>query len=79
MKLQSDKILHFLASGLIFMIILMFTQSLDWAFLIAILVGIGKEIYDYYKKGFADFYDVVADLLGIFFCIFLYFIKLQML
>lgn len=51
----SDKILHFVISYLIALV--------DPA--LAVLAGVGKEVYDYFGGGVADIYDLVADGLGI--------------
>ena len=50
-----DKILHFVISYLIALV--------DPA--LAVLAGVGKEIYDFFGGGTADVYDLVADGLGI--------------
>lgn len=51
----SDKILHFVISYLIALV--------DPA--LAVLAGVGKEVYDFFGGGMADVYDLVADGLGI--------------
>ncbi len=51
----SDKILHFVISYLI----ALFDPAL------AVLAGVGKEVYDFFGGGTADIYDLVADGLGI--------------
>tara|TARA_R110001592_G_scaffold79556_5_gene237686 strand:- start:388 stop:570 length:183 start_codon:yes stop_codon:yes gene_type:complete len=50
-----DKVLHFVVS----FIIALFDPAL------AVLAGIGKEVYDALGGGVADVYDLVADGLGI--------------
>lgn len=53
--LGPDKLLHFLVSYLIALV----EPAL------AIVAGVGKEIYDALGGGMADVYDLVADGLGI--------------
>jgi hypothetical protein len=50
-----DKLLHFVVSYLIALV--------DPA--LAVLAGVGKEVYDALGGGMADVYDLVADGLGI--------------
>ena len=71
---QQDKILHFFASGWIFLILNHFLDSIFICFLITFLIGIVKEIYDWKFRNGADFYDLVANLLGIFVSMFIYFV-----
>jgi hypothetical protein len=50
-----DKFLHFLVSYLI----ALFDPAL------AVVAGIGKEVYDAFGGGMADVFDLAADALGI--------------
>ena len=50
-----DKLLHFLASYFIAMI----DPTL------AVVAGVGKEVYDFFGGGMADIFDLAADALGI--------------
>lgn len=51
----ADKVLHFLVSY----VLALFDPA------IAVLAGVGKEVYDALGGGMADVYDLVADALGI--------------
>ena len=64
---QKDKQLHIVASAILTIAIYLLTKSLIIAGAGALLVGIGKEVYDYYhpKKHTADTKDVLADVIGI--------------
>lgn len=73
MKYQ-DKLLHFFASGWIFLMLNHFIYSITICFLITFLIGIVKEVYDWKFRNGADFYDVVANLLGIFITMFILFV-----
>lgn len=53
--LGPDKVLHFIVSYLIALV--------DPA--LAVLAGVGKEVYDALGGGMADVCDLVADALGI--------------
>lgn len=60
-----DKQLHFLACFLIAFIGGVITGRYIAAFGLTIVIGIAKEIVDYYsKEGTAEFMDIVADILG---------------
>jgi len=63
---KQDKLLHFFASGWIFLMLNHFIPSILLCFGITFLVGIIKELYDWKFRNGADFYDVVANVLGIF-------------
>lgn len=64
--LQKDKILHFVISALIVLILAPFIKIAP-AILIAAAVGLGKEvIWDYVLgKGTPDLADLLADIFGI--------------
>lgn len=69
-----DKITHFFTSGWIFAMMFSFLESIWITFLITFLIGIIKEVYDWKYRNGADFYDVIANLLGIFLTMFILFI-----
>ena len=64
---KKDKQLHILGSATLTVTIYLATKSLVYATVGTLLVGIGKEVYDYYhpKKHTADIKDVVADVIGV--------------
>ena len=66
---HKDKLLHFLCS---FFILHFFNAFLPliFAILISVVFGIGKEIWDEKKHSGWDWYDLLADTLGIIFAIF---------
>lgn len=66
LHIPSDKLLHFTCSAIITFICLLFTPKLI-AGSIALGVGIGKEIYNCYKKNPTGWSwgDLLADGLGI--------------
>jgi hypothetical protein len=63
---KQDKLLHFFASGWIFLMLINFTNCIFFSFLTTLLIGGIKEIYDWKYRNGADFYDIVANILGIF-------------
>ena len=63
MKYQ-DKIAHFAVSFMLTCILSVFV-NIYLASLIVLLVGIGKEIYDNYKRGGYSWKDILADIGGI--------------
>lgn len=65
LKLQFDKYLHLNAS----LILTSFFSPImgEYSKLFTLSIGVGKEIYDFVsKKGVCDFYDLLADIYGIF-------------
>jgi uncharacterized membrane protein YjjP (DUF1212 family) len=63
---QQDKICHFFASGWIFLVLNYFFEDMAIPFFITLLIGLVKEVYDWKYRNGADFYDIVANVLGIF-------------
>ncbi len=72
----NDKSKHFLVSLFILMSIMVAMQLLgytkaDYFFkliplLITAIIGVGKEVYDRRNGGEFDFFDIMADVFGIF-------------
>lgn len=69
---EKDKLLHFLVSEIIVMVVdiaLRLVGLGNWAypiaFVVALGVGVGKELYDRKTTGY-DKMDIVADFLGAF-------------
>jgi hypothetical protein len=60
----SDKIAHYAVSYTIASMLSVFFD-LYFACFLALMIGIGKEIYDNATDGTFDFYDLIADTLGI--------------
>lgn len=66
LNIRPDLILHFLVSLFLIIFSGLFLKSLTLSFILTIAVGIGKEIYDMFKKnatGF-DLLDLIADFCG---------------
>lgn len=69
-EIAHDKLLHFAAgtlSGLPAIALGYFVPALApwaWALLLAVAVGVGKEIYDYASGGTVDHMDTVATVAG---------------
>ena len=62
MNIKKDKILH-LAAGFIIALLLTWISPLA-ALLVVVLVGIMKELFDYYFNGTVDKWDFVATVIG---------------
>ena len=68
----TDKILHFIAGFLITVIFsyVAYLQGLDYpqsyGIVLGVCAGIGKEAFDYYDYGKADFFDMMATFIGVF-------------
>lgn len=64
---QRDKQLHIAGSAILTIVIYLLAKSLVIAGVGALVVGIGKEVYDYYhpEKHTADIKDILADCVGI--------------
>jgi len=63
--IKVDKQLHFLVSAFIVFAIYAFIPNLLVAGIIALMVGLLKEVYDEYTYGGWDWYDMLADVIGI--------------
>lgn len=61
---HSDKLAHFLVSAMLVSLFAIIV-GLIWATIIAILLGITKEVLDKIKGGKFDLLDLLADALGI--------------
>ncbi len=61
---QIDKRKHFVAGALISLIVGVFAPL--WGFLVACLVGVGKEWWDYKGNGTAEWLDLAFTCLGAF-------------
>lgn len=59
-----DKCLHFIVCMLLTMVFSLFVPM--WvAGITVLIIGIGKEIYDYADYGKFDWKDLIADIIGI--------------
>lgn len=64
-KLPADKYLHFIAGMLIVAVIAtFFPMAADQAWIVAVIIGFGKEIYDRYNDGVFDILDLFATWAG---------------
>lgn len=64
-KIPADKALHFIAGLIIVAVIATFCPMVaDHAWLAAVVLGFGKEIYDLFTDGHFDFVDFGATVLG---------------
>lgn len=63
--LSLDKILHFVVGALITALVALFVpEGAPIAFLVAIVAGFAKEIFDRFTDGQFDFLDLLATWLG---------------
>jgi len=63
--MQSDNLLHLMASYIISSLVFKYTRSKRLAFLVSITIGIVKEIYDAeIKKTYFSWSDIFYDLIG---------------
>lgn len=60
-----DKLLHFSLSGMLFLFFSGVSHNIWIGASIAFVIGLIKEIADYYFKGCASMRDIVANILGI--------------
>ncbi|MCB5278947.1 MAG: hypothetical protein LHW59_05455 [Candidatus Cloacimonetes bacterium] len=64
---HQDKVLHFLGGLIIYLGLVYFLSFISfigiWAFVVVVVVAVGKEVYDRKTTGF-DYYDIAATLLG---------------
>jgi VanZ family protein len=70
---QKDKQYHFLGSAILAIVFYIVTQSTIVAIVIAIGIGAVKELYHdlYLNRGTPDWYDMLANSLGVIFGIIL--------
>ena len=68
-----DKQYHFLGSAILAIVFYMLTQSIIGAIVISLGIGAVKELYhDFYlNRGTPDWYDMLANSLGVIFSIIL--------
>ena len=65
--IEGDKILHFIVSFFLYLIIALAFRNLYMAVWIVFAIGIGKELYDnYIQKTYFDLEDLAFDVIGIF-------------
>ena len=64
---QKDKQKHIFGSALLVVLLYFVLKSLFLAGVGALVVGVGKEVYDHFhpKKHTADIKDILADIVGI--------------
>lgn len=63
--MKPDKYLHIIISAII-MVVCSFLLSWAAGLFITMLIGLGKELWDLYRKGNFSTDDLLADLFGIF-------------
>ena len=70
---QKDKQYHFIGSAILAIVFYILTQSIVVAIIIAIGIGAVKELYHdlYLNRGTPDWYDMLANSLGVIFGIML--------
>lgn len=60
-----DSYYHLIVSFLIAVLIYLFiTRNLFYIFSLVIIIGIAKEIYDYYDYGLFSLKDIISDIIG---------------
>ncbi len=70
--IPKDKILHLVAGFLISVVFsyMAYLQGFDYpqsyGVVLGVCAGLGKEAFDYYDYGKADFYDMMATFIGVF-------------
>ncbi len=64
MKIEKDKMLHFVVGGVIAIVVITFTGIPFWGVLASLIAGISKEVWDSTGRGTPDVYDIVATLIG---------------
>ncbi|WP_288925072.1 hypothetical protein [Aminobacterium colombiense] len=64
MQIQQDKIKHFIAGAIASIVVYVATFNTTIALAFSALLGIGKEIYDYYGHGTPEWLDFVATVAG---------------
>ena len=60
-----DKVLHFLVSFFIYMVLERLTGSVFWSTFITLLIGVIKETIDQIEYGGWSWGDLLADVIGI--------------
>jgi hypothetical protein len=64
MKIEKDKMLHFVVGGVIAIVVITFTGIPFWGVLASLIAGIAKEVWDSTGRGTPDVYDIVATVIG---------------
>lgn len=77
LKIEEDKAKHMGGSLLLTLAGYAMTGKVWAAVLVAVLIGVGKEIYDYYYGGVASWGDLAANILGICFAVLVIFIWIE--
>ena len=67
--MRKDRILHFVVCYAITFITGMLTMDFKLAAILAMVIGLSKEVYDALGYGDPDFYDLLADAAGICFAL----------
>ena len=60
-----DKVLHFLVSFFIYMVLERLTGSVFWSTFITLMIGVIKETIDQIEYGGWSWGDLLADVIGI--------------
>lgn len=62
--IASDKLLHFICGMIAAALIAPFRILAPYAFIMGVMAGIGKELYDKKKGGKIDWHDMAATVIG---------------
>ena len=62
--IQQDKIKHFIAGAIASIVVYVATFNATIAVSFAVLLGVGKEVYDAQGHGMVEVLDAVATVLG---------------
>lgn len=68
-KLQKDKVKHAVGSFALAITLFMATGKVWVAIAGALIIGVGKEVWDYYGDGVASWGDMAANMIGVGFSI----------
>ncbi len=74
LSVKKDKAKHMIGSFALTLSTFFATGKVWVAIVVAVLIGLSKEIYDYYYGGVASWEDMIANILGMCFAILLIFI-----
>ncbi len=64
MKIEQDKILHFIAGIVICIITALILKNPLYGLIASVVAGIAKEFWDYHSYGKLDFMDALATWIG---------------
>jgi len=64
MKIEQDKILHFIAGIVVCIIVALIFRNPLYGLIASVLAGIAKEAWDHYDYGKIDFLDCLATWIG---------------